>query len=635
MRALLDTNIIIHRESMQATNYSIGQLFYWLDKLHFEKLIHPLSVKELRKANNSAQQSIYDARLSAYTQMKTIAPQTDEFKSLLVNAEKTENDVVDNQLLYEVYCGRADILITEDRKMRKKADTLGISGKVFTINSFVSKMTDENPSLIEYKALSVKKVFFGNVDVKNPFFDTFRNAYNDFDKWFAGKCNEEAYICYDDKKDVLGFLYLKTEFEDENYSDISPHFSPKKRLKVGTFKVESSGFRLGERFVKIIFDNALERKVEEIYVTLYTNRPELLALKSLLERWGFFEYGKKVGANREELVLVKTIGTYDPSHSPRYNFPNVRYDSKKFFLPINAEYHTRLFPDSKLSNEVDIVGEEPQKYALQKVYVSFSFARNMNPGDFLLIYRNGTTPGRKGFESVVTTICIVDEFKSNFSSEKEYLDYCENRTVFTKQELHNFWVKKNGQLLVLRLIVVKELAKKVALNDLWQKIIIPYPSGPRPFDQITDNQFDIIIGTSKTSIGFQELNAKDVSIMLSIKPKYVDQIFNGKKKYEYRRRLAGSSVNRILIYETSPVSRVVGEATVVRTISLNKNSLWDLTKNDSGLTKEEYDLYFSNTETAYAYELSNVVKFAVPKLLSDYGVDQAPQSFVYVNNEEE
>ena len=52
-------------------------------------------------------------------------------------------------------------------------------------------------------------------------------------------------------------------------------------------------------------------------------------------------------------------------------------------------------------------------------------------------------------------------------------------------------------------------------------------------------------------------------------------------------------------------------------------------------TKEEYDLYFSDTETAYAYELSNVVKFAVLKLLSDYGVDQAPQSFVYVNNGEE
>ena len=137
MRALLDTNIIIHRESMQATNYSIGQLFYWLDKLHYEKLIHPYSVAELRKADNAAQQDIYNARLAAYTQMKTVAMQTDEFKAILANAQKTENDIVDNQLLYEIYCGRADILITEDRKMRSKAEKLGITDRVFSINAFI------------------------------------------------------------------------------------------------------------------------------------------------------------------------------------------------------------------------------------------------------------------------------------------------------------------------------------------------------------------------------------------------------------------------------------------------------------------------------------------------------------------
>lgn len=47
MRALLDTNIIIHRETMQATNYTIGKLYYWLDKLHYEKLLHPYTVVEL------------------------------------------------------------------------------------------------------------------------------------------------------------------------------------------------------------------------------------------------------------------------------------------------------------------------------------------------------------------------------------------------------------------------------------------------------------------------------------------------------------------------------------------------------------------------------------------------------------
>lgn len=45
MRALLDTNVIIHRENTKATSFTIGKLFYWLDKLRYEKLIHPYANK--------------------------------------------------------------------------------------------------------------------------------------------------------------------------------------------------------------------------------------------------------------------------------------------------------------------------------------------------------------------------------------------------------------------------------------------------------------------------------------------------------------------------------------------------------------------------------------------------------------
>lgn len=65
MRALLDTNVIIHRENTKATSFTIGKLFYWLDKLHYEKLIHPCSIDELRKYRNPQMQSLYDAKIEA------------------------------------------------------------------------------------------------------------------------------------------------------------------------------------------------------------------------------------------------------------------------------------------------------------------------------------------------------------------------------------------------------------------------------------------------------------------------------------------------------------------------------------------------------------------------------------------
>lgn len=499
MRALLDTNIIIHRETMQATNYTIGKLYYWLDKLHYEKLLHPYTVAELRKADNEQQQQLYDARLSAYTHMQCVAQQTDDFVSLLAEVPKTENDKIDNQLLFEVYCGRADILITEDRRMHRKAERLGIAGKVFSINAFISKVSADYPDLVEYKALNVKKELMGNIDVRDPFFDTFRPVYKGFEKWFAKKSDEEAYICRSDKNDIIGFLYLKTEDESENYSSITPIFNPKRRLKVGTFKVEASGFRLGERFIKIIFDNAIARNLDEIYVTLFKDRDELKRLYDLLIRWGFYDYGVKDTDGQQETVLVKKLGKYDAQKSVIANFPNINGSSAKMILPIKPQYHTSLFPDSKLNTELEYIGNIPHRYALQKVYITWSYETNLKPGDLLLFYRMGDTDPKK-YSSVITTVGVIDDVICSFSNEAEFLSYCQNRSVFTTEELKYFWQKYRYNLKVLKFVYVKSLTNRKNLDYLWRNGIVEPGKGPRPFTRITDAQFSMILRDSETTL---------------------------------------------------------------------------------------------------------------------------------------
>ena len=79
---------------------------------------------------------------------------------------------------------------------------------------------------------------------------------------------EPAYVCLERER-VLAFLYLKVEDQREPYHDIAPAFAPKKRLKIGTLKVELNGFKLGERLLKVVFDNALVQRVDEIYVTIF------------------------------------------------------------------------------------------------------------------------------------------------------------------------------------------------------------------------------------------------------------------------------------------------------------------------------------------------------------------------------
>lgn len=501
MRALLDTNIIIHRENTKVSNQSIGLLYYWLDKLHYDKLIHPYSIKELRKYSNKQMQNLYDAKISSYIELKTIAHQNEQFLEKLISTSKSENDEVDNQLLCEVFCDRADILITEDRKMRGKANALGIENRVFSINAFIAKVTAENPELINYKALSVKKEYIGNIDVNDVFFESLKLSYSGFETWFASKSNEEAYVCRSDNRKILGFLYLKTEENLSDFQDIKPAFEAMRRLKIGTFKIESTGFRLGERFIKIIFDNAVERKVNEIYVTLFENRQELEALGDLLKRWGFYEYGIKESKSGQELVLVKKLGKYNYDFTIKENYPNINYNKSKMILPILPQYHTNLLPDSQIrtENEVDFIGQISYRYALQKVYITWGIKNNVCEGDILLFYRMGDKIPKK-YSSVITTVGVIDEIKKDFLNKEQYMSYCQNRSVFSKEELEQFWDSHRYNLCIVKFIYIKSFVNKLTLGYLWDKGVVDPPGGPRPFHLLTEEQFEMLITDSKTAL---------------------------------------------------------------------------------------------------------------------------------------
>lgn len=99
-------------------------------------------------------------------------------------------------------------------------------------------------------------------------FDSFREDYSEFDKWFNKKADDLCYVCHSDNC-LTAFLFIKVEGIDEPYSEITPTFSKKKRLKIGTLKVTSNGYKIGERFLKTIFDNANQYKVDEIYLTIF------------------------------------------------------------------------------------------------------------------------------------------------------------------------------------------------------------------------------------------------------------------------------------------------------------------------------------------------------------------------------
>lgn len=125
-------------------------------------------------------------------------------------------------------------------------------------------------------------------------------------------------------------------------------------------------------------------------------------------------------------------------------------------------------------------------------------------------------------------------------------------------------------------------------------------------------------------------NLNQNSILLSIKPIYAKLILDGTKKFEYRKRICKKQIERIIMYESYPTKKVVGEVQVVSKMSIDKKELWNLTKENAGINKDTFMEYFKNSNIACAYQLGHVIRYPEGISLEELGVSKAPQSFIYL-----
>lgn len=118
--------------------------------------------------------------------------------------------------------------------------------------------------------------------------------------------------------------------------------------------------------------------------------------------------------------------------------------------------------------------------------------------------------------------------------------------------------------------------------------------------------------------------------LLSIKPEFAYKIFDGTKKYEFRKSIFKKDVSRIVVYASYPVKQVIGEFQIEEILNDNVDKIWQKTAPYSGITEEFYQLYFENKKNAYAIKVGKTTRYEHPKKLSDYNILVAPQSFMYI-----
>lgn len=123
-------------------------------------------------------------------------------------------------------------------------------------------------------------------------------------------------------------------------------------------------------------------------------------------------------------------------------------------------------------------------------------------------------------------------------------------------------------------------------------------------------------------------------LFISIKPEFVEKIFNGTKTIELRKSSPNVKKNTlILIYSTSPVMSIIGTCRVKNVVSLLPNELWDKHSSEMGIDKERYFEYFIEKDIAVGIFLKDVKKMkqVIPlsELRNKFQNFHPPQSFRY------
>ncbi|TDO28855.1 hypothetical protein [Sediminibacterium goheungense] len=121
-----------------------------------------------------------------------------------------------------------------------------------------------------------------------------------------------------------------------------------------------------------------------------------------------------------------------------------------------------------------------------------------------------------------------------------------------------------------------------------------------------------------------------MKVVLSIKPEFAFKIFDGTKKFEFRKAIfKNTKIKTVIVYASSPVQQVIGEFDIERIINKDIDSLWEMTQDLSGITEDYFYQYFENRTEGFAIQIKKAKKYRQPKCLrADYNL-LPPQSFVY------
>lgn len=342
---------------------------------------------------------------------------------------------------------------------------------------------------------------FSNVDLNDSFFDSLKKDYPEFTEWFHKKsCMNEETLVYNDDLGIGAFLYLKDEEEPLELADTTLPIC--KRVKIGTLRLSERqrGIRLGEGAVGVALWKWQDKKVDEIYVTVFEKHTELICL---FERFGFKNIGKN---KRGECVYIKSRKDIDYSN-PYKAFPFIRPNfNKAGVIPISENFHDKLFPYSELMGNKKQIEEITAGNGITKIYIGTPYTpMHYEIGEPVGIYRKYEGTSSATYKSVITsygTITKIVSIKNKncyMYSLDDFLKMVGNKSVFSVDELTSIYYSRGSNVEMIEMVYNGFFGKGKNINHKKLSSNGLFPNHPYKIDY-TKEQFIKILEMGEADV---------------------------------------------------------------------------------------------------------------------------------------
>ena len=466
MKFLLDTNILIPLEpsavdEFEATSGAAAEFVRLASSGPHQLYRHPASNDDFARDPNDSRRSARTRLLQKYSLLRGPPATPAEWQDAVGQPEPGSNEWVDNQLLAAVGRNAVDYLVTEDLGIHRKSRRLGIDGCVLTLGDALATLRALYIAIPSARP-GVERIQAHQIDEKDPFFESFRRDYSEFDAWLR-KCKKQHRLAWvvSDHEGLQALALIK--------ADPTKVIGEDKALKLCTFKVaeRARGYRYGELLLKSVFDFAFQNALSSIYVTAFEKHE---ALVNLFEEFGFEHAGEKEATG--EWILSKALGPRANTDGLSSFSYNLRYgpaaicphSSNFFVVPIRPEYHDALFPG--LAAQTSLLHlQKPCANGIRKAYLCHSPTKKLASGDTLLFYRS------KDWQAV-RVIGVVEETLRS-SDADTIARFVGQKTVFGVSRIAEMCKKR--EVLAVNFRHAFELDDRVALDRLVSNAV---PKGP-------------------------------------------------------------------------------------------------------------------------------------------------------------